>query len=154
MDLASQLICGPISMDNRLEEHTMVHLVAQGSETAEAAAIAEEALRTWDHIARRLSPIVGDGGFRALYARGLHLTRVTYPWLAAVQGDEQASEPIIRLKLSLQRRDAADAKAASVALLATFTELLCTFVGEGLTTRLLSSVRAADSPRPAQETTK
>lgn len=132
----------------------MGQLAAPGFGSAEATVIADETLRTWDQIARQLAPIVGAGGFRALYARGLHLTRATYPWLAAVQGTEQADQPFIRLKLSLQGRDAAEARAAGNALLATFTELLVTFIGERLTTRLLSSVHTTDSPRPRQETTK
>jgi hypothetical protein len=129
--------------------------VAQGFRAgAGAEAVAEEAVRTWDQIARQLVPIIGEGGFRALYARGLHLTRSTYPWLAATQEPEQASTPFTGLRMSLERREFTEAKDASDALLVTFTELLATFIGPGLTSRILLSVRGDSGPKTSQETRK
>jgi hypothetical protein len=56
--------------------------------------------------------------------------------------------------VTLQHRNYAEARDASNALLITFTGLLTTFIGEGLTTRVLRSVRADGDVRPAQATKK
>jgi hypothetical protein len=56
--------------------------------------------------------------------------------------------------VSLQRREFTEARDASNALLRTFTELLATFIGEALATRLLSHVGADDSRKPVQEIRK
>ena len=114
---------------------------------ADPKAVAEAAVRTWDQIARELSPIIGEAGFRALYARALHLTTSIYPWLAATEQQHQSSGPFTDLRAGLQRCNYTGAVDASNALLVTFTELLATLIGEALTTRILHSVRANDGPQ-------
>jgi hypothetical protein len=143
-----------MSTDDTFRRQMFANIGTQGSGAgANAEAVTEAAIRTWDEIARQLAPIIGEGGFRALSARALHLTRSTYPWLAA-QEAEQTSSPFTNLGVSLQRCGYSEARDASNALLVTFTELLATFIGQGLTTRLLRSVRADSSSKPAQDTKK
>jgi hypothetical protein len=139
-----------MSTDNTLYRQLVGSVTAEASRAgADSVAVAEATVRTWDQMARRLAPIIGEGGFRALYARGLHLTRSKYPWLAVTQ--EPPTMPFAGLKVSLQRREFTEARDASNALLVTFTELLATFIGEGLTKRLLSSGHADDGLKGAQE---
>lgn len=143
-----------MSTNNTLYRPLPGNIATQGSGAgADAGAVAEAAIRKWDQIARQLAPIIGEGGFRALYVRGLHLTRSTYPWLPVAQEPDQTT-PFTSLRVSLQGRESTEARDASNALLVTFTELLATFIGEGLTTRLLSSVRADDGNKAGQETRK
>jgi hypothetical protein len=142
-----------MSTNNAFRPQMIRKIVAQDS-GADARAVAEEAVGAWEQIARVLAPIIGEGGFRALYARGLYLTRPKYPWLAATHGREQTDSPFSGLRVSLERRELTEAREASSALLVTFTELLATFIGEELTRRLLGSVRGYDGPRPSPETRK
>ena len=58
------------------------------------------------------------------------------------------------LSVTLQHRNYTEARDASNALLLTFTGLLTTLIGEGLTTRLLCWVRADSGPQPAPEIKK
>ena len=144
-----------MSANNTLNRRLTAGILAQDpQDRADPVALAEEAGRTWEEMARQLHPIIGEGGFRALYTRGLHLTRSKYPWLAVIRESEQTNSLFTGLKLSLQRREFAEARDASIALVVTFTELLETLIGDSLTERLLRSVRADDSPGFAQETRK
>jgi hypothetical protein len=143
-----------MSTDNTPQRQT-IGVIAQGSWAgADAGAVAEGTVRTWNQIARQLAPVIGEAGFRALYTRALHLTKSTYPWLAASQKPEQISTPFTALRESLEHHELTEAGDASHALLATFTQLLGTFIGEGLTGRLLGSVRGDGGPKPEQDTRK
>ena len=119
-------------------------------EDAEANRVAEAVVRTWDEVAGRLAPIIGEQGFRVLYKRSLHVNASTFPWLAPAQ-TPPADSPFADLRLRLERETPARAEEASRALFATFTGLLNTLIGEALTTRLLASVPRDDPDKPPQE---
>lgn len=120
-------------------------------EDAEANRVAEAVVRTWDEVAGRLAPIIGEQGFRVLYKRSLHVNASTFPWLAPAQ-TPPADSPFADLRLRLERETPARAEEASRALFATFTGLLNTLIGEALTTRLLASVPGQGGPdEPPQE---
>ncbi len=111
----------------------------------------EAVVRTWGEVADRLAPIIGEEGFLMLYKRSLHLTASMFPWLGPAQ-TPPADAPFADLQLRLERETPARAEAASRALLATFTGLLNTLVGEALTTRLLAPVSGDGGPdEPPQE---
>lgn len=115
---------------------------------AEADRVAEAAVRTWDEVAGRLAPIIGEQEFRVLYKRSLRVTASTFPWLAAAPADS----PFADLGLRLEREAPARAEQASRALFDTFTGLLIALIGEALTTRLLASVPSYGGPdKPLQE---
>lgn len=97
----------------------------------------EATLRAWQEAERRLVPIIGEGGFRILFARSLHLTRRDFPWLARVP--LATRRPFADLQASLAHEKPEQAKAGSRALLATFTGLLHALIGEALTNRLIGS---------------
>ena len=101
----------------------------------DAPAIAAATVRSWDLLWSRLAPIIGEDGFRVLFARSLHRTRVKHPWLARepVKGDV----PFLALKASLESQTSERAQAASQALKANFNELLNALIGEELVSRLL-----------------
>lgn len=103
---------------------------------ANPAAIAAEARRAYDDLAGVLVPLIGQTGVDALTARALHLVQEEYP--GAQRGDaEQGGGPLTQVSLWLERQDPALATDAAATMLATFAELLATFIGEPLTTRFL-----------------
>jgi hypothetical protein len=103
-----------------------------------AEAIAEIAVCAWQGLADRLAAVIGERGFRALYARSVHLTQAEFPWLSPPSPQSDAPEPLFAgLKQSLEREQPALAADAQRALLRTFTGLLGSLIGEVLTARLV-----------------
>ena len=104
----------------------------------DAPAIAAAAVGSWDLVRARLAPIIGEDGFRVLFARSLHRARIEHPWLARepVQGDI----PFSTLKASLESQTPEGADEGSRALMAQFNELLNALIGEKLATRLLGRI--------------
>ncbi|MGZ8230884.1 MAG: hypothetical protein ACXWUS_14700 [Burkholderiales bacterium] len=95
------------------------------------------AIRAWQGLAERLTPIIGERGFRVLYARSLHLTQPAFPCLLSAKTQSVAPEPFftpLRQSLELHPALAADANRA---LLLTFTGLLDSLIGDELTARLI-----------------
>jgi len=101
----------------------------------DAPAIAATAVHDWDLAQSRLAPIIGEDGFRVLFARSLHRARARHPWLARdpVKGDP----PFATLHASLGAESPQRAMEGSRALWDNFNELLNALIGEELATRLL-----------------
>jgi hypothetical protein len=92
-------------------------------------------VRRWGLARARLAPIIGEDGFRVLFARSLHRTRGEHPWLAR---DAAKVEPIFAsLKTSIESQTVAHARLGSRALRTNFTELLNALIGEELAAHLL-----------------
>jgi hypothetical protein len=100
-----------------------------------APAIAAEAVSSWAQVQSRLAPIIGEDGFRVLYARSLHRARAKHPWLArdAAKGDV----PLATLLASLEAESPQRAAEGSRALRDNFDELLNALIGQELAARLL-----------------
>lgn len=115
---------------------------------------AEAARTTWLALQSALVPLVGQGGFVALYRRCLHLTESAHPWLTDA---DEAGEQVLRfepLLLALARQAPATALEAQEHLLRTFLDILSNLIGPSLVQRLLGSVVVFPSSRPpAQDTT-
>jgi creatinine amidohydrolase/Fe(II)-dependent formamide hydrolase-like protein len=126
-------------------------LAQHGGSAAAAEAVAAAARRAYDDLARVTAPLIGQVGIDALTGRALHLAQQEYPWLVhmhagtpasterapATPPPEQAEGPFARVIVCLERQNPAVATEAAGAVLATFTGLLVTFIGEPLTARLL-----------------
>ena len=97
--------------------------------------IAAAAVRSWDSVQSRLAPIIGEDGFRVLFARSLHRARIEHPWLA--REPVKADAPFSMLKASLESQTPEHAADGSRALIAHFNELLNALIGEQLAARLL-----------------
>ena len=107
-----------------------------GADT-DAAAVAAAARRGYDDLARVLTPLIGQIGVDTLSTRAVHLAQREYPWLATTREAEHVEGPFAQVKFSLERQDPALAREAAAAVLAIFTGLLVTFIGEPLTTSLM-----------------
>ncbi len=100
---------------------------------------ADAAVGLWTQMAAQLIMIIGAGGFDSLYARSVFLSQSTYPWLAADSVAPQTDQRFACLKDSLQAQSPTLAREASCLLLITFTNILASMIGEGLTARILNS---------------
>jgi len=85
----------------------------------------------------RLAPIIGEDGFRILFARSLHRARADHPWLAreALQPDI----PFSSLKASLESQAPERAAQGIRVLGAHFDALLHALIGKELADRLLAA---------------
>lgn len=115
-------------------------LLESAGNTPDGGTVAQATLAIWQQMASRLEPVIGARGIEALFSRSLHLASRTSPWLAtaAVHGNSAAS--LDSLKVCLEGREPSVAADAGCGLLATFTELLASLIGESLTERLLGVV--------------
>jgi hypothetical protein len=101
---------------------------------------AEDARTIWLALQSALVPIIGQGGFIALYQRCLHLAQPACPWLSeADESGERALrfEPLLQ---ALSRQPAAEAAQAQGRLLQSFLDILANLIGPALVQRLLGSV--------------
>jgi hypothetical protein len=112
-------------------------LVHRAGEAPGGAALATAARLTFDELACVLVPLIGQIGMDALVGRAVHLARREYPWLADSGTVEGADGPFVRVSKSLEHQDSALAIRAAAAVLAHFTGLLVTMIGESLAVRLM-----------------
>jgi hypothetical protein len=126
-----------MTSDNIRERVFRRMLAREAGTGANAPAIAAAARRVCERFAEQLTPLIGDVGIAAICARSLHLTERNVRGLASVPASAQGDSPFVLVQLSLERQEPAAATEAGVAVLATASELLASFIGEGLTTSLL-----------------
>ncbi len=117
----------------------------------DASVVAEAALGAWQQVAERLEPVIGARGVAVLFGRALHLTRKRFAWLVVAWDPADSGASLTHLKACIEARATEDAAQAGCALLATFTELLATLIGESLTERLLGPVWVPANPPTDQE---
>src|SRR5688572_18992116 len=97
-----------------------------------------ETYRVWEKLRGPLEKLIGANGFRALLARALALARAEVPALLALQIKADGSLQGLN---ELQAEADPDAIADSeVALVSELLGLLVTFIGSGLTLRLLHDI--------------
>ncbi|MDO8793136.1 MAG: hypothetical protein Q7J25_00780 [Vicinamibacterales bacterium] len=123
--------------NTELRQLALKVLAQHAGPAAGTQALSAAARRAYDDLARVSAPLIGQVGVDALTGRALHLARREYPWLADARGPEQAEGPFAQVIFSLERQDPAVAIEAAGAVVATFTGLLVTFIGEPLTAGLL-----------------
>ncbi len=112
-------------------------LAREAGTDADAPAIATAARRVCERFAEQLTPLVGDAGVAAICARSVHLTYQNLPGLAPARVSAEEDAPFALLQLALEQQEPAAATEAAIAVLATTSELLASFIGESLTNSLL-----------------
>jgi hypothetical protein len=110
-------------------------LAQEVGSSKDAPAIALAARRLCERFAQQLTPIIGYAGVSAICLRTLHLVRRQFPSLALIPAPNDG--PFARVQESLQALEPGVASDAAIAVLTTASNLLDSFIGEGLTTRLL-----------------
>ncbi|WP_433933475.1 hypothetical protein AB3662_03940 [Sorangium cellulosum] len=117
-----------------LSRRIIEHAIAGREGPADVAAAIEGAFRRLNQV---MSTVIGPIGFQAVVTRAVHLTRRASPGFDACNvtcGDTVVMTGISEL---IEREGAAQAGAAAAVLLANVIALLCSFIGEDLTFRLL-----------------
>ncbi len=84
-----------------------------------------------------VSPVIGDAGFDALFARSLKKTKPVFPSLQNWETDGPAHDALNRFCESLKMQEVAMIEPILLAMMVTFSGLLTTFIGKGLALRLL-----------------
>lgn len=108
-------------------------VAGESSEPAESAAF-----RVCAKLRRPLTTLAGVAGFRSLLSRALTLARAEAPSLSAVQVAADGS--VKGLDELASQTDKEQARDGGVILIAQLIGLLRTFIGEGLTLRLVQDV--------------
>jgi hypothetical protein len=129
-----------------LEEARRLLGVAGGHESSEALVTAVEAAAR--RLEARLAPLISQRGFRALFARALHVSKRRFTFLNTVQVEDDAADIVAGLSAALRGVPIKDAVDGVVAMLGHFTSLLVTFIGEDLALRFIRDART-DSPAVA-----
>lgn len=111
------------------------------------ASVVEVTVRLWEQLALELIQIMGEGGFRPLYARSIRLCNQRYPalvsaipYLAARSGNDRFAE----LRLHLAALDAEKAGEISLALFDVFFGTLYSLIGEALTNSVIHAAWPTD----------
>lgn len=123
------------------QRHQMIRIVIMRRPDA----IGDVTLQLWERLASELTSIIGDGGFQSLYARSVHLARVTFPWIVLNQPAMPTVAVFANLKKCLEERDSTLACEASITLLKIFIDILILLIGELLTTSILRSAWGDDA---------
>ena len=85
-----------------------------------------------------IGQFVGTEGFRALFARALHLARAEFSFLEAVQvGECSDDEYLVGMADVVSQRDTEEITEAIAAVLGGFFDLLSTFIGDDLALRMI-----------------
>ena len=108
-------------------------VAGENSEAAESATF-----RVFAKLRRPLITLAGVAGFRSLLARALTLARAEAPSLSAVQVAADGS--LKGLDEFASQTDKEQARDGGAILVAQLIGLLLTFIGEGLTLRLVQDV--------------
>jgi hypothetical protein len=111
---------------------------------ADGQAVAAAAIRTWKRLASHLTPLVGDVGFCALYARAVHLAA---PGAVTFAGG--AAKSVDALFATLNTEFATSGSTITcdevVSFLEVFVQLLSGLIGEALTLKILASAWAGSA---------
>ncbi|GGC63197.1 hypothetical protein [Undibacterium terreum] len=121
------------------------HLMITSAVMQRPDAPVDVTIHLWERLAAELIQIIGEGGFQSLYTRSLHLAGKTYPWLAVNQPPQNTESRFSSLRMDLEGQQAKTCCEASIALLATFIDILSLLIGEQLTTGILRSAWGDDA---------
>jgi hypothetical protein len=128
---------------------TLRHQIVRDLLAQHSGKVVDAELELWEQMASQILPIVGEGGFKSLYARSVFLTQATFPWLAADSPSSGTEHRLAQLRQCLDGQTPAQARAANRLLLITFTDILASLIGEQLTTRILRAAWRNDTSEKA-----
>jgi hypothetical protein len=124
-----------------------------GASAKVSYALRADARGTWREIGNKLTALIGESGFCALFARAVHLQVPRYQWLT-VDPTRRSIEAILSAFIhDTSNISDAEATMANSELLHTFTRQLSILIGEALTARILDEAVASKpgTPDEAQE---
>lgn len=104
---------------------------------------AADALRVWNRLYAKFSPLLGPLSTELLFVRTLHEHADSFPWLARCALPDKSGDALGAFTLCLDGQAPADIVAANSVLLATYIAELSDLIGDRLSAQFL---RAAFSP--------
>ena len=108
-----------------------------------AAESAAEAMRLWQTLFRKFSPLIGPLSAELLFVRSLAAQQAAFPWLPHVAPGATRTA-FAEFERSLDSRTAEDIVAANHALLVTYISVLADLIGVRLATKFLGTAFAED----------
>lgn len=108
--------------------------------TAESA---PEAIRLWQTLFRKFSPLIGPLSAELLFVRSLAAHEAAFPWLPHVKPGATRTA-FAEFERSLDGRSAEEIVAANHALLETYITVLADLIGVRLATKFLGTAFAED----------
>lgn len=135
------------SMDKAADKRKQLVLDALHlTDDSDSQTVAAATLRTWKRLADHLTPVVGDIGFCALYARAAHLASPAKA--ASSSGAAKSVEALFStLNAELLESGPDIGPADVVPPLEVFVQLLSGLIGEALTMKILASAWAGQAQR-------
>lgn len=107
-------------------------------------------VRPWSRLGRQLVPLIGEGGFVALFTRSARLLPPR-DWLSIDASRRTSTLLLAAFEQDLASADAREAAATHEALMDTFVRQLGALIGPALTARLLAETGADGAPHKNQE---
>lgn len=100
-------------------------------------ALVDVSITLWEKLASQLVSIIGHGGFQSLYSRSVNLTSTKFSWIAEGEPSKVAVDGFASLRRSLEGREYAESRDASILLLTNLVNVLNMLIGDVLTTGIL-----------------
>src|SRR5690606_35621159 len=97
-------------------EHSPRNQVIRKAVMQRPEAMLDVTINLWQSLAFELIAIIGEGGFQSLYARSIHLSNATFPWLTCAHPAQGTDSRFAGLKKNLEAQDLAQAGEASITL--------------------------------------
>jgi hypothetical protein len=106
---------------------------------------------SWTRLGRQLVPLIGEGGFVALFTRSARLLAPPRAWLSVDATRRTSTLLLAALEQDLAAADPGEAAAAHEELMGMFVQQLRALIGPALTARLLAETGADGAPQKNQE---
>jgi hypothetical protein len=111
----------------------------------------DDVAAAWQKIIRKFTPLIGASSVLLILERSLDQHRTAFGWLPAGALPTRPDAAVERLRASMARRPHADILAAHPAILATFSKLMTTLIGAGLTVQFLRAAFPVDAVKSTSE---
>lgn len=108
-------------------------------------------IRTWSRLGRQLVPLIGEGGFVALFTRSARLLAPPRTWLSVDAARRTSALLLTALEHDLAAADPQEAAATHEELMGMFVRQLGALIGPTLTARLLAETGADGTPKNQEE---
>ena len=125
-----------------MRQGILYDLLAAVSNERDADPVAS-GIQAWELLIEQLSPLIGEVGLCALFARARHLASPRRFPLPSSSDMRSSAILLEQLESQLAEMDPAASLAFNTVLLETFVKLLSSLIGEALTARLLNTAWAA-----------
>jgi hypothetical protein len=129
-------------------------LVHEANKSPNPAKLAEDLEVCGQRLHKRLDPLVGAGGFRALLERALFLAKKEHPWLEGVEIQAYPGCELKALNEAMTGRQSTEIRETLTIILANVIWLLVTFIGEDIVYGLIEEAWPGTkiAPAPARRT--